>query len=104
MSKKNAKLGRPEGAVPWIICCGTHGRCVVFGWLDEEPQVGVPVKMWDARMVLEWPADCAGLFGLAAAGPKPGVRLTRAVACTFNTPKQGIRVLDNVAAALQNWD
>lgn len=32
-----------------------------------------------ARMVLYWPRECGGLFGLAANGPKDGTRLTYAV-------------------------
>lgn len=92
-----------EDRIPWIICTGANGRCVVFGWLREEPQVGVPVTMYDARMVLEWPSDCVGLFGLSANGPKEGTRLTPVVKSTINTPQQGIMMDPDVGRLFDEW-
>ncbi len=65
--------------IPIIVCTGTNGRAVVFGYVDKEPDVGDLVTIYDARMVLRWDEKCGGLFGLAANGPKGDTRLTAPV-------------------------
>jgi hypothetical protein len=60
----------------YIICCGEHGRAVIICDMDREPVPGKPVRMLDARMVLYWSAECGGLLGLAARGPRTTTRIT----------------------------
>ena len=87
-----------------IVCCGTDGRCVVFGGCDSEPITGQPITLTDARMVLYWPAECGGLFGLAANGPKDGLRLTDSVSKTATEAvRQWLAVSDKVAEELTRW-
>lgn len=74
-----------ENRKPIILCCGANGRAAVFGYVDSEPVPGSPVTLHDARMVLYWPRECEGLFGLAANGPKEGLRITPAVGQTTET-------------------
>lgn len=66
---------------PYIVCCGTHGRCVVYGWSETEPEHGKPCRLTAARMILYW-AGPIGLFGLASRGPANGSRITAAVSTT----------------------
>lgn len=71
---------------PYIVTCGTNGRCVVFGWSKTKPRSGKPCTLKRARMVLRWSAECSGLFGLAADGPKGDTRLSPPVAETETSP------------------
>jgi len=88
----------------FIVCCGANGRAVVFGQCESEPVVGEPITMHEARMVLYWPAKCGGLFGLAAAGPKDGLRLTEAVNRTSTeVVRQWLSVSDESAKQLDEW-
>ena len=87
-----------------IVCCGTNGRCVVFGECESEPVTGEPITLHSARMVLYWPQDCGGLFGLAQSGPKDGLRLTHAVAKTATeSVRQWLTVSDEAAESLKTW-
>ena len=87
-----------------IVCCGTNGRCVVFGHCESEPEVGQPITLHKARMVLYWPAACGGLFGLAANGPRDGLKLTDAVAVTATeVVRQWLSVSDEAADQMDAW-
>jgi len=87
-----------------IICCGTNGRAVVFGQCGQKPVVGEPVTLHNARMVLYWPQACGGLFGLAADGPRDGLRLTDTVQETATEAvRQWLSVSDEAADALRKW-
>lgn len=88
----------------YIVCCGTNGRAVIFGKCESEPICGEPIMLRDARMVLYWPSSCGGLFGLAAKGPKDGLRLTESVQATATeTVRQWLTVSDDVAGQLRAW-
>jgi hypothetical protein len=88
----------------YIVCCGTNGQAVVFGQSESEPVPGEPITLHNAKMVLFWPAECGGLFGLCAKGPKKGLRLTHAVDCTATeVVRQWLTVSDESAAALREW-
>jgi hypothetical protein len=57
-----------------------------------------------ARMVLYWPQECGGLFGLAQSGPKEGLRLTEEVAKTATeSVSQWLTVSDKAAEELGKW-
>jgi hypothetical protein len=86
-----------------VIICGAEGRAVVFGWAEKMPEVGVPCSAKKARMVLYWPPECGGLFGLATNGPKDGLRLTSAVDEVKDTPQQVLTVTQDAANALDGW-
>ena len=87
-----------------IVCCGTNGRAVVFGECEADPVTGGPVTLHNARMVLYWPSVCGGLFGLAANGPKEGLRLTEAVRVTaMEAVRQWLSVSDKAAEGLRAW-
>lgn len=87
-----------------IICCGTNGRAVVFGDCNGEPEVGQPVTLQNARMVLYWPKECGGLFGLAANGPKTGLRLSESVSQTSTeVVRQWLTVDSDAGVKLAEW-
>lgn len=87
-----------------IICCGLSGQCVVFGECESEPITGEPITLHNARMVLYWPTGCGGLFGLAANGPREGLRLTAAVKETATeVVRQWLAVTDEAAEGLREW-
>lgn len=68
---------------PIILTCGAHGYGLVFGYVEQEPVPGQPVKLHKARMILKF---CSGgTFGLAADGPPQGARVTKAVSVTVET-------------------
>ena len=88
----------------YIICCGMNGQAVVIGECEVEPITGEPIKLHNARMILYWPAACGGLFGLAAKGPKEGLRLTESVEATATEAvRQWLTVSDEVAQQLRQW-
>lgn len=86
-----------------IVCCGENGRCVVFGECEQTPVVGETVTLRNARMVLYWPSQCVGLFGLAQNGPKEGLRMTDAVSETSMEVRQWLAVPDEVGEELKKW-
>jgi len=89
--------------IPAIICGGQTGRAVIYGYVDRLPDPDESVRIHNARMVLYWPPECGGLLGLAAGGPKDGLRLTRAVGEVTDTCRQGVAVTVTAAAALDEW-
>ena len=88
---------------PYIICGGAIGRAVIFCWIDAEPVSEQPIVMHDARMVLYWPAGCGGLLGLAANGPREGLRMTSSVARVTDTVRQSLAVSAEAAKAFLGW-
>ena len=88
----------------YIVCCGTNGRCAVFGQAETEPVPGEAVTLHQARMVIYWPSACGGLFGLATNGPRDGLRLTEAVETTATeVVRQWVSVSDMAAEGLRAW-
>lgn len=75
--------GEPMNTKPIILCCGTNGRALVYGYVQSDPVPGQPVRLERARMVLYYPSG--GTFGLAAAGPPKQARVTNAVAEVVET-------------------
>lgn len=71
---------------PIILCAGEHGRALVYGYVDREPEPGRSVRLTKARMVIYYPSG--GTFGLAADGPPDGSRVTKAVEATVETSWQ----------------
>lgn len=89
--------------IPAIICGGATGRAVIYGYVDHLPASDEPVRIERARMVLYWPAACGGLLGLAAGGPRDGLRLTHIVLEVTDTCRQSIAVSADAATALDEW-
>lgn len=88
----------------YIVCCGTNGRAVIVGECESAPVVGQPITLLNARMVLYWPTACGGLFGLAASGPKDGLRLTESVEATATEAvRQWLILPDTVAEQMRAW-
>lgn len=76
----------------------------MFGQCESEPVTGEPITLHQARMVLYWPTSCGGLFGLAANGPKDGLRLTDTVEQTATEAvRQWLSVSNKAAEGLQKW-
>ena len=90
-----------ENEITVIIAGGETGQCLVYGYADKYPEVGVPCTLRRARMVLRF--DRHGVFGLAAKGPVGDTRLTPVVARTTDTPKQVIEVSPEAAEAIDGW-
>lgn len=87
-----------------ILCAGEHGRAVLIGDVAEEPTPGEPVRLTDARMVLQWSAECGGLLGLAARGPRTTTRITHAVPVVVETRWQEyIALTDEASAEVDRW-
>ena len=88
----------------YLVCCGTNGRVVLIGDCDTEPVAGQPIRMKDVRMVLYWDAECGGLLGLAAKGPKGATRITAAVPDHGDEcVRQWVRLTDTAAQELDQW-
>lgn len=99
VTKKRAKK-----LIPIILCAGENGRAVIYGSVEKLPVSGQPVTLRDARMVVYWSAECGGLFGLAANGPKTSTRITRPVPSTCETRWQEyVEVAPEAAAAIDGW-
>jgi len=88
---------------PVIVCGGKTGRPVVFGYVKTIPESGQACIIHKARMILYWPEVCVGLFGLAANGPKEGLRLTSVVDEVRDTARQVLSVSVEVAKQFDEW-
>lgn len=88
----------------YIVCGGQTGRAVIVGYDTTEPVVGEVVRLERARMVLYWSAECRGLLGLAANGPKTNTRLTPEVEATSCMCREWISVSEAAAAAVLSWE
>ena len=86
-----------------IVCAGTNGRAVIIGECDEMPEIDQPCELRDARMVLRWDAECGGLLGLAARGPRADTRITAAVPVTRCTAREVVEVTDAAAQEIDSW-
>lgn len=87
---------------PYIICTGTSGRAVVYGYSETEPVPGNPFHLKRARMVISWSAECGGLLGLAKKGPQTSTRLTAIVSETGGDDvKQWVAV--DASEAMDAW-
>ncbi len=99
MKKQSPKS---KASIPIILCCGEHGRALVYGYVASEPVPGKPVRLERARMILFYPSG--GTFGLAASGPPKGSRVTRAVAATTETKwQEWLAVSAEAAKVLDEW-
>ena len=87
---------------PIILCAGEKGRALVYGYVDQEPVRGEPVRLEQARMVIYFPSG--GTFGLAAQGPPKGSRVTHAVAVTVETRwQEWLAVSSQAAEVFDGW-
>jgi len=87
---------------PYIVCCGTNGRCVIYGYSPVEPEHGKPCRLTDARMIVYWASG--GLLGVAANGPTEGSRITAPVPVTETSPvTEWIAVDDDAASKVEQW-
>jgi hypothetical protein len=88
----------------YIVCCGESGRAVIVGKSETDPVSGEPIVLHDARMILYWSAECGGLLGLAANGPKTTTKITASVSSTgTGVVKQWVAVSDAAASSLVAW-
>lgn len=88
----------------YLVCCGTNGRAVLVGESEVEPVAGQPIALTNARMVLYWDAECGGLLGLAANGPKGSTRITASVAKHGDEcVRQWVVVSEAAREAIQQW-
>jgi len=87
---------------PIILCAGEHGRALVYGYVDKEPEEGASVRLHNARMVIYYPSG--GTFGLASAGPPSGSRVTDAVTKIVETKwQEWLAVSDTAAEKFDAW-
>jgi hypothetical protein len=88
----------------YLVCCGTNGRAVLVGECESEPVAGQPIRMRNVRMILYWDAECGGLLGLAARGPRGNTRITPAVeAHGDECVRQWVAVSTEAAEAIRSW-
>lgn len=86
----------------YIVCCGTSGRCVIYGRSATEPVQGKPCRLEHARMVVYWSGG--GLLGLASTGPREGSRITAPVPVTVTSPvTEWVEVADAASAEIDQW-
>lgn len=88
---------------PMIVTVGHNGRCVVYGYVEEDPSPNRPIRVYDARMVLCWDSECGGLFGLASLGPAGDTRITFAVPWTTLVCHEALAVTSEAAQSLDAW-
>lgn len=99
--KKTTKK-QPKASIPIILCCGEHGRALVYGYVTAEPVPGQPVRLERARMIIYYPSG--GTFGLAASGPPKDSRVTHAVAATTETQwQEWLAVSAAAAKVFDEW-
>ena len=95
---------RTKKTIPIILCCGANGRAVIYGRVPRMPTPGKPVTLTDARMVLRWDAECGGLLGLAAKGPRADTRITHAVPRIVETVWQEVvQCSPEAAREIEAW-
>ena len=88
---------------PVIVCGGDNGRCVIYGYAATEPEVGQPVTLTGARMILRWRGRPGGLLEVADLGPGAGSSLSPVVARTGLVCQQWVSVSAAGAEALDSW-
>ena len=89
---------------PIILCAGQNGRAVLFGRVETDPVPGQPVTLHGARMVLMWSAECGGLLGLAAKGPRTSTRMTAVVPYVIESVwQEAIGVEAEAAKEMDRW-
>ncbi len=89
--------------IPIILCCGEHGRAVIFGYVATKPVPGKPVTLSRARMILYWSGN-GGLFGVASNGPAENSRVTCAVDTVTETRwQEWLSVSAKAAKILSDW-
>ena len=98
--RTNRQGGSGRKAV--IVCGGSVGRAVVYGYVDAMPRADTAVTIYDARMILEW-TGTHGLFGLAQHGPQKGSRITCAVPVVTDTCRQCLTVSAAAEEAINGW-
>lgn len=97
-TKKTAKAKKQ----PIILCAGENGRCLIYGYVADEPEPGKPVRLERARMVIYYPSG--GTFGLAAEGPPSGSRVTHAIEATVETKwQEWMSVTAKAAERFDGW-
>ena len=94
---------KTKNPFPIILCCGANGRGLVYGYVDEEPVPGEPVRLSRARMVIYYPSG--GTFGLAADGPPEGSKVTSAVELTVETVwQEWLKVEEGATEKFDGWE
>lgn len=87
-----------------ILCAGKNGRALIYGTVKKTPVPGEPVTLTNAKMIIYYAAECGGLFGLAANGPKGKTRITAAVRSTTETVwQEHLSVSSEAAKAIEQW-
>ncbi len=87
-----------------ILCAGENGRAVLIGEVGRAPSPGKAITLKNARMVLSWSAECGGLLGLAAAGPKTTTRITAAVPRVCETVwQEWVEMTKTAAEEVAKW-
>ena len=92
-----------------IIYHGEHGRCMIYGELEDIPSGGpIPlpgehVRLKNARMILR--VETVGNLGIAGIGPKPGseTRITSVVPQTACTVHSSAECTKEAAEAIEAW-
>lgn len=88
----------------YLVCCGKNGRAVLIGESESEPVAGQPITLTNARMVIYWDAECGGLLGLAANGPKGRTRITASVARHGDEcVRQWVAVSEAARRVIESW-
>ena len=87
---------------PIILCAGANGRALVYGYVEQEPEPGKPVRLEKARMIIYYPSG--GTFGLASDGPPDGSRVTHAVDVVTETVwQEWLSVSTAAAEVFDGW-
>lgn len=89
--------------IPILLCGGSQGRAIIFGWVDSKPVAGESITVYQARMIIRWTGS-SGLFGLAANGPADGTRITESIeSVTDQAWQQWLHVDKQAADRLAKW-
>lgn len=90
-------MGTSKGR-PVII--STSQKFTVFGYTTDEADAPI-VTLLDSRLVVFWSQETKGMWGLAAAGPAEGSRVSAPCTATFRDVLFMLEVTSEAAKAFE---
>jgi len=80
------------------VLVSTEDKFLVFGWTANHCDDPI-IYLKDSRLVVYWSAETKGLWGLAAAGPAEGSRVSAPCDCAIKNHTFVLEVTESAAKA-----